>query len=183
LLIDARRSTRVDHDGVPVLLGEQDRSQWDSTKIAQGLAELGQAHAAGVGGPYQFQAAIAALHATAPSLQQTAWTAIVGLYDALLGRRATAVLALNRAVALSQAEGPAAGLAALDAIATTEDLDGDLSDYVYFHSARAEMLNDLGEHKESITAFDRALAVCGNEAERTHLQQRRQATRVRCEPS
>lgn len=183
LLIDARRCTRVDSDGIPVLLGDQDRSQWDSSKIAQGLAALSQAHAAGVGGPYQLQAAIAAVHATAPSLEQTAWTAIVGLYDALLGRRATAVLALNRAVAVSQAEGPAAGLAAIDAIATTDGIEGDLSEYVYFHSARAEMLNDLGEHDESITAFDCALAVCGNEAERTHLRRRRQATHPTSEPN
>ena len=116
LLTDSRRSTRIDADGRPVLLADQDRTRWDQAEIARGLAELARAHAMGRAGPYQFQAAIAALHATAPSVEQTDWPAVVRLYDVMLGQQPSAIAALNRAVAVSHADGPAAGLAAVDAI-------------------------------------------------------------------
>ncbi len=168
VLIDARRATRVDVDGVPVLLADQDRSRWNREKIALGLAALAAAHAERNAGPYQFQAAIAAIHATAPSFEQTDWSAVVRLYDVMLARRPSAVLALNRAVAIGERDGPEAGLAALDAI----ECSGELDRYPYFHSACAELLARLDRHDESLTAFRRALAVCTNDAERLHLERR-----------
>ena len=175
LLIDARRATRVDGDGVPVLLAEQDRSKWDQAKIARGLAALGRAHALRRGGPFQFQAAVAALHVTAPSFEQTNWTAVRRLYDVMLIDHPTAILALNRSVAVAQTDGPVAGLRAVDAIANAEDLDGDISGYVYFHTARAEFLAELGRLDESRAAFDRAIELSDSAPERTHLERRRSA--------
>lgn len=173
VLIDARRATRVDDEGIPILLADQDRSLWNTEKIGAGLAALARAHAAGVAGSYQFQAAIAALHATAPSFEQTDWKAVVRLYDVLLRRQPTAVLALNRAIAVAQASGPNAGLAAIDAINGADDLEQNLDDYLYLHSARAEMFARLGDIAASLTAIDQAIALCANDAERNHLERRR----------
>ncbi len=171
VLIDARRATRLD-GGAPVLLADQDRSQWNRGTIARGLAVLARAHAQRNAGMYQFQAAIAALHATAPSFEETDWNAVVDLYDVMLRRQASALIALNRAIALGQRDGPGAALVALDAIPLADDLDGDLDDYVYFHTARAEALGELGRHDESRAAFRRAMQVSSNVAERAHLQSR-----------
>lgn len=175
LLIDARRAARVDADGLPVLLADQDRSRWDRARVDRGLGALTRAHAAQRGGPFQFHAAIAALHATAPSFDRTDWPAIVRLYDVLLRRQPTALLALNRAVAVGEASGPEVALFALDAISRADDLHGDLTHYHYFHTARCEMLTRLGRADEAIAAIDRALACCENDAERRHLIARRAA--------
>lgn len=171
LLIDARRPTRL-HGGAAVLLADQDRSRWDSHTIARGLAELARAHALRSAGMFQFQAAVAALHATAPSFEATDWAAIVRLYDVMLRRQPLALIALNRAIAVGQLKGPRHGLAALDAIPLADDLDGDLDEYVYFHSARAEALADLGRREESRQAYRRAIDVSTSQPLREHLERR-----------
>lgn len=175
LLTDARRATRVDDDGIPVLLADQDRSRWDQPTIARGLAEIGRAHALRRAGPFQLQAAIAALHATAPSFDETDWRSVVRLYEVMLGWQPTAVLALNRAIAIRHVNGSAAALHAVDAIPEADDLRGDLDDYPYFHATRGELLAELERPTESAVAFDRAIAVCSNTAERAHLERRRRA--------
>ena len=173
LLVDARRSSRTDADGDPVLFADQDRTTWDRAKIAAGLGTLARAHSLGQGGMYQFQAAVAAVHATAESFAETDWAAIVGLYDVMLIRQPSRILALNRAVAVAQLDGPDHALRELDTLAGDERLHGDIDDYPYFHSARAEMLVLLHRHEEAVVAFERALASSQNEAERRHLTRRR----------
>ena len=143
LLTDARRPSRLDRHGSPILLADQDRTLWDQPMIARGLAELARAHSFQSGGPFQFQAAIAALHATAPTFEATDWPAVLRLYDVLLQRQTSALVALNRAIAVDQVHGPAAALTALDAIPLADDLTGDVSGYVYFHTARADVLARL----------------------------------------
>lgn len=173
LLIDARRATRVDDDGLPILLADQDRAAWDRARIDRGLAVLGQAHAAHRAGRFQLHAAIAAMHANAPSFEETDWPGIVRLYNGLLRRQPTALLALNRAVAVAESVGPEQALMALDAIPMADDLEGDLGDYPYFHAARGECLARLERRNEAVDAFERALQCCSNPAERHHLQRRR----------
>lgn len=173
LLTDARRAGRLDLDGRPILLPEQDRSLWDRSMIARGLAELARAHAFGRGGPFQYQAAIAALHATAPTFAATDWTAVLRLYDVLLRHQPTALVALNRAIALDRVRGPAAALEALDAIPVADDLVGDVGGYVYFHSARSDLLARLGRPDAARTALDRAIDCSTNEVERAELRRRR----------
>jgi len=177
LLTDSRRVTRLNDDGLPVLLADQDRTRWDQAEIGRGLAALARAHAMGRAGPYQFQAAIASLHATAPTVDETDWPAVVKLYDVMLGQQASAIVALNRAVAVSHADGPGAGLAAIDAIEAADDLRGDLSAYPYFHSARGEMLLQLDRGSEAADSFRTAIDVCHNDTEATHLRARLEAAR------
>ena len=173
LLVDSRRDARLDDDGTPVLLTDQDRSRWDRDKIERGLAVLARAHRHRSAGPYQLQAAIQAVHTAAPGAGDTDWDAIVGLYDVLLLRQPTAVVALNRAVAVAERDGPDAGLAAIDAIAT-EACGGDpLGDYPYRHSTRAELLARAGRAREAIAAFDEAIRHSGNGAQLEHLRRRR----------
>ncbi|MFN3258168.1 MAG: RNA polymerase sigma factor [Ilumatobacter sp.] len=172
LLTDARRPSRLDHHGSPILLADQDRSLWDQPMIGRGLAELARAHSLQRGGPFQFQAAIAALHATAPSFEATDWAAVLRLYDVLLNRQPTALVALNRAIAVDHVHGPATALAALDAIAQADDLDGDVDGYVYFHTARADALRRLGRLDEAAVALDRAIECSTNESERSFLRRR-----------
>jgi RNA polymerase sigma-70 factor (ECF subfamily) len=174
LLTDARRSSRLDDHGRPILLADQDRSRWDRSMIARGLAELARAHSFQRGGPFQLQAAIAALHATAPSFDTTDWPAVLRLYDVLLPRQPSVLVALNRAIALDHVRGPAAALAALDAIPMADDLTGDIDGYVYFHSARADMLTKLDRPDAAAVALDRAIACSANEAERSFLRRRLQ---------
>lgn len=169
LLIDARRSTRTDEHGLPIQLAAQDRTGWDAAQISTGITTLAEAYGARRGGPYQFQAAIAALHATATTFDDTDWTAIVRLYEVLLARNPSAVLGLNRAVAISQRDGMAAGLIELELIERHAPFAAELAGYPYFHSARGEMLAGLSRHTEAIEAFERALDTCTNDAERTHL--------------
>lgn len=175
LLIDARRGARVDEQGRPVLLRDQDRALWDRNRIDRGLAALARAHSAHRGGPFQFHAAIAGIHATAPSFEATDWRSIIRVYDMLMRRQPTALLALNRSIAVAEADGPDVGLFALDAITLADDLDGDLSDYHYFHTARGELLARLGRTDEAIDAIDRAIACCDNDAQRLDLERRRDA--------
>lgn len=167
LLTDARRPARVDLAGVPVSLVEQDRSLWDSNMIAQGRELLAQAldrHA----GPYTIQAAIAALHAEAADIDGTDWAQIVALYDLLLARSASPVVALNRAIAIAMRDGPEAGLALLDGLAA----DQQLRHYHPLPAARAELLRKLDRHGEAIAAYREALNDVGNDCERDYLTRR-----------
>jgi RNA polymerase sigma-70 factor (ECF subfamily) len=174
LLTDARRSSRLDAHGSPVLLADQDRTQWDRPMIARGLAELARAHSFHRSGPFQLRAAIAALHATAPTFETTDWPAILRLYDALLQRQPSALVALNRAVAVDQVHGPSAALAALEAIPQADDLTGDVDGYVYFHTVRADLLARLDRIDDAAIALDRAIECSTNESERAFLRRRRQ---------
>jgi RNA polymerase sigma-70 factor (ECF subfamily) len=174
LLTDARRSSRLDHHGSPILLADQDRTLWDQPMIARGLAELARAHSFQRGGPFQFQAAIAALHATAPTFEATDWPAVLRLYDVLLQRQPSALVALNRAIAVDHVHGPTAALVALEAIPLADDLTGDIDDYVYFHTARADVLARLDRRDDAAVALDRAIDCSTNESERSFLRNRRQ---------
>ncbi len=168
LLTDARRATRVDSDGQPVLLANQDRSRWDRTKIERGLSHLHQASPAGRHSVYRLQAIIAAVHTTAPTWEETEWRAIVAVYDVMLEQGGGPVVELNRAAALAELKGPAVGLAQLDSLADR----GLLGDYHYFHSARAELLRRLDRFSEALTAYERAIEWCQNDSERDWLQGR-----------
>jgi len=167
LLSDARRATRTAADGSVVLLVDQNRDQWDGSKIARGLASLAAAHSAGRRGPYQLQAAIAALHATAPSFESTDWDRIIGLYDVLVSDQGDAVTALNRAAAIGHCRGAAAGLAAIAEL-SEEDLQR-LADYPYFHACRGEFQAAVGDSEQASRSFTRALEFTRNDAERAHL--------------
>ncbi len=174
LLTDARRSSRLDAYGRPILLADQDRALWDQPMIARGLAELARAHSFHHGGPFQFQAAIAALHATAPTFEATDWPAVMRLYDVLLRREPSALVALNRAIAVDHVHGPTAALVALDAIPQADDLTGDVTGYVYFHTARADVLARLDRLDDAAVALDRAIECSTNESERSFLRHRQQ---------
>jgi RNA polymerase sigma-70 factor (ECF subfamily) len=177
LLTDARRPSRLDHHGRPILLADQDRSLWDQPMIARGLAELARAHSFQRGGAFQFQAAIAALHATAPTFEATDWPAVLRLYDALLRRQPSALVALNRAIAVDRVHGPGSALAALDAIPHADDLTGDVEDYVYFHTARSDILARLDRPDAADAALDRAIECSTNESERSFLRRRQHELR------
>lgn len=170
LLTDARRATRLTPDGSPVLLADQNRSRWDRDEIARGLATLATAFSARSAGAYQLQAAIAALHSTATSFESTNWDRIVDLYDVLLARSNDAVVALNRAAALGHRDGPAAGLSALDSMLPAHR--DELSDYPYLHICRAEFYAGVGNHSTATAAFESALRLTSNEAERRHIRTR-----------
>ena len=174
LLTDARRSSRLDRHGTPILLADQDRSLWDQPMIARGLAELARAHSFQRSGAFQFQAAIAALHATAPTFDGTDWPAVLRLYDVLLRRYPSALVALNRAIAVDRIHGPAVALAALDAISQADDLTGDVNGYVYFHTARSDVLARLERPDDAAVALDRAIECSTNESERSFLRRRQQ---------
>jgi RNA polymerase sigma factor (sigma-70 family) len=152
MLSDARRMTRVDERGDLVLLADQDRSRWDRAAIdeAADLVTWALLRTAGAPGPYQLQAAIAACHATSPSFEATDWCQIVELYDLLARRAPSPVVALNRAVAVAERDGPAAGLALIDAISGLER-------FPLWHSARAELLRRLGRVEEASAAYRAAL--------------------------
>lgn len=171
LLTDARRPARTAPDGSMIRLADQDRTRWNRDAIEQGSALLRSCLRRNRPGPFQIQAAIAAVHAGSAEDGTTNWRQIVILYDRLLDHRPDAVVALNRAVAISRADGPAPGLAAVDALRT------ELADYQPFHAARADLLAQLGRHAEAMAAYDEALARTRNEAERAFLQARRQLTR------
>ena len=174
LLTDARRSSRLDGHGRPILLADQDRALWDQPMIARGLAELARAHSFHHGGPFQFQAAIAALHATAPTFEATDWPAVLRLYDVLLQREPSALVAMNRAIAVDHVHGSSAALVALDAIPQADDLTGDVTGYVYFHTARADVLARLDRLDDAAVALDRAIECSTNESERSFLRHRQQ---------
>jgi RNA polymerase sigma-70 factor, ECF subfamily len=168
LLHDARRDARTGPAGELVLLDDQDRSRWDRAEIDEGQAILDQALRVGRPGPYQVQAAIAALHDSAARSDDTDWRQIAGLYGRLASMAPSPVVELNRAVAIAMADGPAQGLALLDAIA----LEGRLATYHYFHAARADLLRRLGSWAPAADAYRTALGLTSNEVERAFLERR-----------
>jgi RNA polymerase sigma-70 factor (ECF subfamily) len=168
LLQESRRAARTSPSGDVILLDDQDRSLWDRDQIAEGIQLVRQALSSRQIGPYTIQAAIAAVHAEAPTAAATDWTEIVGLYDVLLRADSSPVIELNRAVAVAMRDGPAAGLALVDAI-----LDrGDLSDYRLTHAVRAELCRRLGRHADARASYGRAIALTRQEPERRFLERR-----------
>jgi RNA polymerase sigma-70 factor (ECF subfamily) len=167
---DARRATRMGDDGELALLADQDRQRWDRAAIAEGTtaAEVALRRAGGSPGPYALQGAIAAVHAGAPTWADTDWGEVVGLYDVLLAVLPTPVVALNRAVAIGEHDGPAAGLAAADAVGDAPEL----ARYHLFHATRADLLRRLGRAGEAAEAYRRALACEPSEPERRFLHRR-----------
>jgi RNA polymerase sigma-70 factor (ECF subfamily) len=170
LLHDARRATRVDADGRAVALGDQDRLRWDGAKIAEGVALLDEALALREPGPFQVEAAIAALHAGAPSLEETDWPQVAALYGTLALLRPTPVVAVNRAVAVGFADGPRAGLALLE---EARRASGELERYAPLHVARAELLRRCGDAAGADAAWARAIELTGNAVQRAELERRR----------
>ena len=168
LLQESRRAARASANGDLILLDQQDRTLWNREQIAQGIALVERALASRRFGPYTLQAAIAAVHAEAPSTAATDWAQIVGLYDALARIDPSPVVALNRAVAVAMRDGPAAGLELLDAILAR----GDLTDYHLAHSARAELCRRLGRKGDARDSYERALALTRQEPERRVLERR-----------
>jgi RNA polymerase sigma-70 factor, ECF subfamily len=166
LLQHSRRDARTDDAGDLVLLEDQNRAHWDHTMIDEGLSTLDRAIGLGDPGPYQLQAAIAALHARAPRPEDTDWPQIATLYASLAAVAPSPVVHLNRAVAVAMADGPAAGLPLIDDLAV--QLDG----YHLFHSARADLLRRLGRDDEAVAAYRRALQLATNPTERTFLARR-----------
>lgn len=168
LLHESRRGARLSSDGELVLLDEQDRGLWQQDLIEQGCALVERGLRSGQAGPYCLQAAIAAVHAEAPSAAQTDWPQIVGLYDVLLRLQPSPVIELNRAVALAQRDGPGAGLAQVEAIL----LRGDLQDYHLAHAARADFCRQLGHIAAARQSYQRALALARQAPERRFLERR-----------
>jgi RNA polymerase sigma-70 factor (ECF subfamily) len=165
LLNESRRAARTDGAGNIVLLGEQDRSRWNHKQIAEGLALAEQA---GAIGPFALQAAIAAVHAAARAPGETDWRRIAGLYGLLLARQPTPIVALNRAVAVAECDGPAAGLALVDQLLEGGGLDG----YYLAYSARADMLRRLARRTDAQAAYERALSLATQEPDRQFLRRR-----------
>lgn len=165
LLIESRRATRVTADGDLVLLVDQDRGRWDRTLITEGQSIVRRCLAENRPGPYQIQAAINAVHSAAPSAAQTDWRQVLALYDQLLAVLPTPIVALNRAVAVAEIHGP------LSALALVEQLP--LAGYHVFHAVRADLLRRLGRHAEAALAYEAAIAVTTNTAEKGFLQRRR----------
>ncbi|MFI6330907.1 RNA polymerase sigma factor [Micromonospora chersina] len=168
LLTDARRATRTDADGRLLVLEEQDRSRWDRAAIAEGNSLVLGAFRTGRVGRYALQAAIASLHAVAPSYAATDWPQLVRLYDELLKRWPSPVVALNRAVAVSMVDGPASALAEVDLLAG----DPHLATYHYLPAIRADLLRRLNRPAEAADAYRAALTLVDNEAERAFLTAR-----------
>jgi RNA polymerase sigma-70 factor (ECF subfamily) len=168
LLHDARREARVDPRGDLVLLEDQDRDRWDADRMDEGRALVGRALRLGRAGPYQIQAAIAALHDEAPTWAATDWPQIAELYRRLLAIEPSPVVELNLGVAVAMDQGPAVGLALIDGLAA----NGSLEAYPYLHAARADLLRRLGRRSEAVTAYRTALELTDNRAERAFLQRR-----------
>jgi RNA polymerase sigma-70 factor (ECF subfamily) len=164
LLTESRRAARVDAHGELVLLADQDRSRWDRALIEEGQAIVRSSLRVGRPGPHQVQAAIAAVHSDAPDAATTDWAQIVALYDLLWSMQPTAVVALNRAIAVAERDGPEAGLELVDRLA--------LEQYHLFHSTRGVLLERLGRTDEAAAATARALELTDNPAERELLARR-----------
>ena len=161
LLTDSRRAARTSADGALVLLADQDRTRWDRTLIVEGQAIVRQCLRRDQPGPYQIQAAINAVHSDAPVAAATDWNQILRLYDQLLAAAPSPVVALNRAVAVAEVDGPAAALALVDGL--------DLGGYYLFHAIRADLLRRLDRRAEAAAAYELAIARNGNAIERAHL--------------
>jgi RNA polymerase sigma-70 factor (ECF subfamily) len=167
LLTESRRPARTAADGSLVLLPDQDRTRWNTDLIAEGQALVRRCLRANRPGPYQIQAAIAAVHSDAKLAVDTDWNQVLALYDQLLAIAPTDVVALNRAVALAEVDGPAVALAALSEL--------DLDSYHLYHATRAELLARVGGNDDARRAYDCALALVTNAAERAHLEARRRS--------
>jgi RNA polymerase sigma-70 factor (ECF subfamily) len=167
LLTESRWSARFSGDGSIILLRDQDRSSWDRSLIEEGHAIVRACLRRNQPGPYQIQAAINAVHADADSFEVTDWHQILALYDQLLAMTPTPVVAMNRAIALAEVEGPGAALDILDGL--------DLDEYHLFQAARADLLLRLGRHDEANQAYVRAAALAATDAERTFLTERLKA--------
>jgi RNA polymerase sigma-70 factor, ECF subfamily len=161
LLTESRRTARTGPDGALVLLADQDRARWDRALIAEGQSIVRRCLRRDQPGPYQIQAAISAVHSDAPTAVATDWKQILRLYDQLLAIAPSPVVALNRAVAVAEVQGPAAALAAVDALR--------LSRYYLYHAIRADLLRRLGRVADADAAYQAAIAQTGNAAERAHL--------------
>jgi RNA polymerase sigma-70 factor (ECF subfamily) len=168
LLQESRRAARTSPTGDLVLLHEQDRTLWNRTLIDEGSALVERALASRRFGPYTLQAAIAGVHAHAPTVEATDWTEIVGLYDVLLRVEPSPVIELNRAIAVAMRDGPAAGLALIDALLA----DGDLDNYHLAHAAHADLCRRLGETARARTSYQRAIGLARQEPERRFLERR-----------
>ena len=162
LLTESRRSSRTRADGSLGVLGEQDRTRWDRTMIDEGQAIVRACVRRNQPGAYQLQAAINAVHAEALTIEETDWSQIVALYDQLLAISPTPVVAMNRAIAIGEVQGPAAALALVDEL--------ELDNYYSFHAARADLLARLGRNSEAAVAFERAAAMAPSDAERDFLR-------------
>ena len=174
LLQDSRGATRIGSAGELILLEDQNRALWDRAAIDEGRTLLEGALRKGRPGPYQIQAAIAAVHADAARAEDTDWSQIVGLYDALLDHGSSPVVELNRAVAVAMDQGPAVGLDLVDALCQRGELDG----YLYLHTTRADLLRRLGRVEQAVAAYDAALALVENVSERAFLERRRSDLRA-----
>jgi len=166
LIQESRRAARSTPEGELVLLEDQDRSLWDRALIAEGIALTTRSLKTRMFGPYCLQAAIAAVHAEAPSTKETGWSEIIGLYDLLSRLDPSPVIALNRAVAVAMRDGPQAGLALVDAL--LPELEG----YHLAHAARADLCRRLGRKAEAIASYEKALALSRQEPERRFLRSR-----------
>jgi len=164
LLTEARRAARTAPDGSLVLLADQDRTQWDHAMVAEGHAIVRACLRRNHPGPYQIQAAIAAVHTDAARAQDTDWRQILALYDQLTAVTPTPVVALNRAIVVAEVHGPGPALALVDEL--------DLVGYQHFHATRADLLRRLGRPAEAAQAYRSALALTGNEADRAFLEGR-----------
>ena len=167
LLQESRRTARASADGDVILLEDQDRTLWNRDQIAEGVKLVEQALATRQFGPYTLQAAIAAVHAEAPSAAHTDWAQIVGLYDLLAQANPSPVVDLNRAVAVAMRDGPAAGIPAIDALLT-----GELEDYHLAHAARADLHRRMGNTVEARVSYERALSLARQEPEQRFLRRR-----------
>ena len=175
LLTDARREARTGDDGELILLEAQDRTRWDRDRIREGEDLVQRALAMSRPGPYQVQAAIAAVHDEAATPTETDWTQIADLYRTLARMTPTPVVELNLAVAVAMSDGPAIGLAMMNGIAASGELEG----YPYLHAARGDLLRRLERWSEAEMAYGRALELTTNRSERTFLEGRRAEVRVR----
>jgi RNA polymerase sigma-70 factor (ECF subfamily) len=173
VLTEARQPARTAADGTLIRLADQDRALWDRALIAEGHALVRACLRRNQPGPFQIQAAIAAVHADAATADATDWAQIIALYDLLYHVRTNAVVALNRAVAVAELDGPAVGLAALDALDAIEA--GALDDYQPYHATRADLLARAGYREDAVAAYDRAIELTTNVAEQRFLEAQRAA--------
>ena len=168
VLHESRRTARLGPDGALILLDDQDRSRWDRDRIREGSALVERAVGSRRFGPFTLQAAIAAVHAEASDPSATDWAQIVGLYDVLLRVDPSPVVELNRAAAIAMRDGPARGLVLVDGILAR----GELHDYRYAHSARADLCRRLGRTREAADSYRRALVLTSHQPERRFLERR-----------